>query len=70
MITLSHAKRIGDNLGVNWNRVNIKEFQMGMNEEAEHRDVTHGNLRKTGKIVLAHLKEHRDYYTRLRKAMR
>lgn len=70
MIKQVQAKQIGDRLNVNWNKVDIHEFQMGMNEEMEHRDVTHGNLLKTGKIALSHLSEKRDYYTRLKKAMK
>lgn len=70
MITLKQAKRIGDKLGVNWKKFDLNQFQMGMNEEKEHRDVTHGNLLKTGKIAISHLKEKSDYYTRLKRAMR
>ena len=70
MIDLKQAMSVGDRLGVNWNKVDKHEFKMGMNEELEHRDVTHGNLLKTGKITLSHLHERKDYYTRLKKAMR
>lgn len=44
------------------------QFKMGMKVELEHKDVTHGNREMTAKIVLAHLKEKPDYYTRLKKA--
>jgi hypothetical protein len=70
MITTKHAKQIGDKLGIDWKKYDLKQFQMGMNEELEHRDVTHGNLLKTGKISFSHLKEKPDYYTRLKRAMR
>ena len=43
------------------------EFWLGMNIELEHRDVTKGNLMKTARITLAHLRELPDYNTRLRK---
>jgi len=66
-ISLQQAKRIGDRLNVNWNKVEIKEFQQGLKVELEHRNVTKGNLLLTGKIALAHLKELPDYYTRLKR---
>ncbi len=65
-ITKAQAIRVGNKLGVNWNKVDIKEFTMGMNAELEHKDVTKGNHVLTGKIVLAHLKEWDDYYSRLK----
>lgn len=78
MKTLSHflvekkiskelAKSIGDDLGVNWKKVDLEQFHMGLRVEQEHEDVTHGNLTLTAKIALAHLKELPDYYTRLAK---
>lgn len=42
---------------------NPKEFFMGMNVEVEHKDVTHGNLTTTGRIVIAHLDENPNYYS-------
>lgn len=70
MINLNHAKQIGDKIGINWSKVDLKQFQMGLNEELEHRDVTHGNLIQTGKIAHAHLRERKDYYSRLKRAMK
>jgi hypothetical protein len=63
------AKKIGDKLGVDWGKTDLKQFQMGMKEELEHKDVTGGDPEETGKIVLAHLKEKPDYYTRLNQIM-
>ena len=40
----------------------LREFVMGLNVELEHKDVTQGDLELTAKIVLAHLKERKDYY--------
>ncbi|KKN21390.1 hypothetical protein LCGC14_0925750 [marine sediment metagenome] len=65
-ITKSQAIRVGNKLGVDWKKVDIKEFTMGMNVELEHKDVTEGSYEKTGKIVLAHLREWDDYYSRLK----
>lgn len=63
------AKRIGDQIGVDWSAVDPEEFRMGLGVETEHdidpqTDVV-GDLVDVGKIALAHLKELPDYYTRL-----
>jgi len=71
MFSMDEAKIIGDKLNIDWNVVDIHEFQMGLNVELEHgsRDantnVTNSDPILTGKIALAHLKELPDYYTRL-----
>jgi hypothetical protein len=44
-----------------------KQFCAGMKVELEHKDITEGDPVLTAKIVLAHLKEKPDYYTRLKK---
>lgn len=65
------AKEIGGRIGVDWTRIPIDEFRMGLSVELEHgahdpeTDVTEDDLLLTGKIALAHLKEFPDYYTRL-----
>jgi hypothetical protein len=67
------AKEIGGRIGVDWTRIPIDEFRMGLSVELEHgahdpeTDVTEDDLLLTGKIALAHLKEFPDYYTRLAK---
>lgn len=67
------AKRIGEDLHLNWKEVNLVEFTKGLNVELEHgsRDkqtnVTDNNGKLTGEIAWAHLKEFPDYYTRLAK---
>ncbi len=71
--TQEEARRIGDQLGINWDQVAIEEFRMGLSVELEHgtRDpatnVTNDDEILTGKIALAHLNEFPDYYTRLDK---
>lgn len=65
------ARRIGDEIGVDWERYPLEEFRAGLDIEFEHgshdpqTDVTHDDPILTGKIALAHLKEFPDYYTRL-----
>lgn len=49
-------------------REDSPEFKKGMKVEQEHRDITKGKKSMTKKIVIAHLKEHRNYYSKLQKA--
>lgn len=70
--TETEARRIGDLLHVDWERIPLEQFRMGLDVELEHgrtdpdTDVTHDDPLLTGKIALAHLNEFPDYYTRLR----
>ena len=65
------AKRVGDAIGVDWDRFDLEQFRAGMDVEYEHgsrdpqTDVTHDDPMVTGKIALAHMKEFPDYYERL-----
>jgi hypothetical protein len=67
------AKAIGDAIGIDWTKIDLKQFKMGLAVELEHgscdkqTDVTNDDAIMTGKIALAHLKELSDYYTRLKK---
>lgn len=69
--TTEEARRIGDQIGVDWAQYDIEEFRMGLAVELEHglhddqTNVTGDDESVTGKIALAHLKEIRDYYSRL-----
>lgn len=71
--TTEEAKQIGDDLGINWDVVDLEEFRMGLGVEIEHgshdpeTNVTDDDEILTGKIALAHLREFPDYYTRLEK---
>jgi hypothetical protein len=70
-ITVEEAKRVGDEIGVDWSRFDLEQFRRGMDVEFEHgshdpqTDVTHDDPIATGKIALAHMKEFPDYYERL-----
>lgn len=72
-ISSEQAKKIGEELGVDWSKFNIQQFKKGMTVELEHgkRDaltnVTDDDPLFTGKIALAHLNEFSDYYIRLEK---
>jgi hypothetical protein len=67
------AKRVGDGLGIMWDRFGIDQFRRGMDVELEHgtvnpfTNVTGDDEVITGKIALAHLNEFPDYYDRLEK---
>ena len=69
--TSAEAKRVGDEIGVDWSRFDLEQFRLGMDVEYEHgshdpqTDVTGDDLILTGKIALAHMKEFPDYYARL-----
>jgi Protein of unknown function (DUF5661) len=69
--TMEEARRVGDAIGVDWNRFDLEQFRAGMDVEYEHgshdpqTDVTGDDPIVTGKIALAHLKEFPDYYARL-----
>ena len=65
------AKKIGEQLGIDWTRFDIEQFRMGLDVELEHglidprTNVSNDDPVITGKIALAHLNEYPDYYTRL-----
>jgi len=71
IFTNEQAKKIGEQLGIDWSKFNVEQFTMGMNVELEHglanpkTNVTGDDSLMTGKIALAHLNEFADYYTRL-----
>ncbi len=70
------AKKIGDKLGIIWDKFDVEQFAKGLNVELEHGsldpeiNITNNDPLLTGKIALAHLKEFPDYYTRLEKMER
>lgn len=71
--TTEEAKQIGDEIGIDWTKVDPEQFKQGLHVELEHgahdgqTNVTNDDLIVTGKIAWAHLKEFPDYYTRLKK---
>ena len=64
-VSIEETRRIGEQLSVNWEVVPVKTFQKALISELEHTDVTHGDLKATGMIALAHLREDPHYYSRL-----
>ena len=67
------ARSIGTQLKIDWSQIDLEQFRRGLEVELEHgaidpqTNVTGDDLALTGKIAWAHLKEIRDYYTRLDK---
>ena len=71
--TNHEALKIGEKLAVDWSVVDLDQFRMGLAIELEHGtqnpdlNVTGDDTLTTGRIALAHLREIKDYYTRLAK---
>jgi len=71
--SVEEAKAIGDKIGMDWDLYDLEQFRRGLEVELEHgthdpqTNVTNDDEILTGKIALAHLKEIKDYYTRLDK---
>ena len=71
--SLEEAKKVGEKLGIKWDKFDVEQFRMGMDVELEHgkispkTNITNDDPLMTGKIALAHLNEFSDYYTRLEK---
>ncbi len=71
--SIEDAKRVGEKIGVDFNKFDLEQFRTGMDVELEHgtvdsaTNVTDDDEIMTGKIALAHMKEFPDYYERLEK---
>jgi hypothetical protein len=72
-LSADEARQVASTLGIDLKKVDLEQFRRGLEVELEHgaRDpetnVTNDDIFLTGKIAWAHLKEFRDYYTRLDK---
>ena len=56
---------IAQEIGIDWNKYDKKEFELGMKEEQEHGETVDWDPIVIAKIVKDHLDEYPDYYTRL-----
>jgi hypothetical protein len=71
--TEQEAKQLGEQAGIDFTRVDLKQFHLGLSVELEHgshdaeTNVTNDDPIMTAKIAWAHLKEIPDYYSRLEK---
>lgn len=75
-LNIVRVKEIGDEIGVNWDLVDINEFYMGVVEEQEHSGILGGeatkviepfDYKKSAMIAYEHILERPDYYTQLEK---
>lgn len=72
--TTEEARKIGNEIGIDFTKFDLEQFRMGLSVELEHgshfgydTNVTNDDPHFTGRIAWAHLKEIPDYYTRLAK---
>lgn len=69
--TKEQALEIGKTIGIDFNKIDLEQFRMGLEVELEHgtkfpqANVTGNDPILTGKIAYAHLLEIPDYYTKL-----
>ena len=72
-ISAEEAKRVGESLHIDWKQVDLEEFRQGLMENHKpgaidpETGLTYDGVLLTGKIVLAHMEEFPDYFTRLAK---
>ncbi len=72
-ISIDEAKRVGESLHIDWDQVDLEEFRQGL--MGNHKEgaidpetgLTYEDVLLTGKVVLAHMQEFPDYFTRLAK---
>ena len=66
-LSSEEARQIGENLGVNWSKLDVEQYRKGLDVELEHglvdphTNVTSDDPIMTGKIALARLNEFPDY---------
>ncbi|RJP51027.1 MAG: hypothetical protein C4583_09540 [Anaerolineaceae bacterium] len=72
-ISLDEARHIGESLYIDWDQVNLEQFHQGL--MGNHKpgaidpetELLYEGVLHTGKLVLAHMQEFPDYFTRLAK---
>jgi len=74
-LTKKIAKKVGDKIKVNWAKISLDSFLVGMNIETEHSDLLPSKHNRDnydledyiffGKIAHSHLKESPEYYKKL-----
>ena len=72
-ISLEEARRIGESLYIDWDQVDLEQFHQGLMGDQAQEDtdpetgIPYDGVLQTGKVVLAHMQELPDYFTRLEK---
>ena len=70
-ISIEEARRVGESLHIDWEQVDLEEFRQGLmgNHKTGAIDpetgLAYDSVLLTGKVVLAHIEEFPDYFTRL-----
>jgi len=72
-ISIDEAQRVGESLHIDWDQVDLEEFRQGL--MGNHKEgaidpetgLTYEDVLLTGKVVLTHMEEFPDYFTRLAK---
>lgn len=63
--TVLQVQELGNQMHLDWDTIPLGEFHKGMNMELEHSDITKGDPIMTAMIAIRHIKEKKDYYTRM-----
>jgi hypothetical protein len=72
-LSIDEARRVGESLHIDWEQVDLEEFRQGLmgNHKPGAVDpetgLTYDSVLLTAKVVLAHMEEFPDYFTRLAK---
>ena len=72
-ISAAEAERVGECLQIDWEQVDLEEFRQGLMGNHKPGDIdpetglAYESVLLTGKVVLAHMDEFPDYFTRLAK---
>jgi len=72
-ISSDEAKRIGESLYIDWDQVDLEQFRQGLmgkqNQEAMDPETgpMYDGVLLAGRVVLSHVREFPDYFTRLAK---
>jgi hypothetical protein len=70
-ISSEEAKRIGEALRIDWDQVNLEQFRQDLAEDQKQEAIDpetgliYDGVLLSGKIVMAHIQEFPDYFTRL-----
>ena len=70
-ISSEEAKRIGESLHIDWDQVDLEQFCQDLMGDRRQEAVdpetglTYDDVLLSGKIVMAHIQEFPDYFTRL-----
>ena len=72
-ISSEEAQRIGESLHLDWDRIDLEQFRQGLMGEVDEANMdpetgrTYDSVLLSGKLVVAHMQEFPDYFTRLKK---